>query len=61
MFVVNLLLDLLQTALQLEHSTIPIYLNGFLSIKPWQNQEVNKTIHQIIVDEMFHFAIKKVL
>ena len=50
------LLDMLQTALQLEHSTIPIYLNGYLSIKPWQNQEVKTMLHQIIVDEMFHFA-----
>ena len=52
----QLLIDLLQTALQLEHSTIPVYLNGFLSIKPFQNQEVKEMIHQIIVDEMFHFA-----
>ena len=50
------LLDLLQTALQLEHATLPIYLNGFLSIKPWQNQEVKKLLHGIIVEEMFHFA-----
>ena len=50
------LLDMLQTALELEHATLPIYLNGFLSIKPWQNQEVRKMIHQILVDEMFHFA-----
>ena len=50
------LLDMLQTALQLEHTTIPIYLNGFLSIKPYQNDEVKEMLHQIIVDEMFHFA-----
>ncbi|XP_028390804.1 uncharacterized protein LOC114515704 [Dendronephthya gigantea] len=50
------LIDMLQTALQLEHSTIPIYLNGYLSIKPFQNQEVKTMLHQIIVDEMFHFA-----
>ena len=47
---------MLQTALELEHSTIPIYMNGFLSIKPWQNEEVKKMLHHIIVDEMFHFA-----
>jgi hypothetical protein len=50
------LLNMLQIALELEHSTIPIYMNGFLSIKPWQNDEVKKMLHQIIVDEMFHFA-----
>ena len=50
------LLDMLQTALELEHATIPIYLNGFLSIKPWKNEEVKQMLHQIIVDEMFHFA-----
>jgi hypothetical protein len=50
------LLNMLQTALELEHATIPIYMNGFLSIKPWQNEEVKKMLHQIIVDEMFHFA-----
>ena len=50
------LLDMLQTALQLEHTTIPIYLNGFLSIKPYQNEQVKDILHQIIVEEMFHFA-----
>jgi hypothetical protein len=50
------LLNMLQIALELEHSTIPIYMNGFLSIKPWQNEEVKKMLHHIIVDEMFHFA-----
>ena len=50
------LLDMLQTALQLEHATIPIYFNGYLSIKPFQNDEVKSMLHQIIVDEMFHFA-----
>ena len=50
------LLDMLQTALELEHATIPIYLNGFFSIKPWKNEEVKQMLHQIIVDEMFHFA-----
>jgi hypothetical protein len=50
------LLNMLQTALELEHATIPVYMNGFLSIKPWQNEEVRIMLHQIIVDEMFHFA-----
>ena len=47
---------LLQIALQLEHATIPIYLNGFLSIKPGQNQEVKDILHNILIDEMFHLA-----
>ena len=47
---------LLQIALQLEHATIPTYLNGFLSIKPGQNQEVKDILHNILIDEMFHLA-----
>ena len=50
------LLQMLQIALELEHSTIPIYLNGYFSIKPGQNMEVKKLLHGIIVEEMFHLA-----
>ena len=52
----DILKYLLQTALQLEHATIPIYLNGYLSIKPGQNQEVKDILHNILIDEMFHLA-----
>ena len=50
------LLNMLQVALQLEHSTLPIYLNGYFSMKPWENTQVKEMLHQIIVEEMFHFA-----
>ena len=47
---------LLQIAIQLEHATIPPYLNGYLSIKPGQNGEIKDLLHSIIIDEMFHMA-----
>ena len=47
---------LLQIAIQLEHATIPVYLNGYLSIKPGQNGEVADLLHGIIIQEMFHMA-----
>ncbi|XP_028414929.1 uncharacterized protein LOC114538017 [Dendronephthya gigantea] len=47
---------LLQTALQLEHSTIPPYLTGYLSIKKGYNTEVKSMLKDILIDEMHHLA-----
>lgn len=47
---------LLQIAIQLEHATIPVYLNGYLSIKPGQNGEIKDLLHGIFIQEMFHMA-----
>ena len=47
---------LLQTALQLEHSTIPPYLTGYLSIKKGYNTQVKSILKDILIDEMHHLA-----
>lgn len=47
---------LLQIAIQLEHATIPVYLNGYLSIKPGQNGKVSELLDDIIIQEMYHMA-----
>ena len=47
----------LQTALQLEHSTIPPYLTALASIKNSYNLEIQETIHNIVIQEMMHMAL----
>lgn len=53
---IDTLKRLLQTALQLEHATIPPYLSGYLSIKHGQNQEVKNILRDVLLDEMYHLA-----
>ncbi|KAJ7393674.1 positive regulation of synapse structural plasticity [Desmophyllum pertusum] len=47
----------LQTALQLEHSTIPPYLTALASIKSSYNLEIQKVMKAIIIQEMMHMAL----
>ena len=47
----------LQTALQLEHSTIPPYLTALASIKNSYNLEIQEVIHNIVIQEMMHMAL----
>ncbi|XP_028403095.1 uncharacterized protein LOC114525846 [Dendronephthya gigantea] len=47
---------LLQTALQLEHATIPPYLTGYISIMKGYNTEVKSMLKDILIDEMYHMA-----
>lgn len=47
----------LQTAIELEHSTIPTYLCALYSIKPGHNQEVAQIIHSVVREEMLHMAL----
>jgi hypothetical protein len=51
------LLHILQTALQLEHSTIPVYLSALFSIKPDHNPEVARIIRGVVLQEMLHMAL----
>ncbi|XP_028403091.1 uncharacterized protein LOC114525845 [Dendronephthya gigantea] len=48
--------SLLQTALQLEHATIPPYFTGYLSIMKGYNTEVKSMLKDILIDEMHHMA-----
>lgn len=47
----------LQTALELEHSTIPTYLAAFASIKYSYNLEIQRVMKTIIIQEMMHMAL----
>src|SRR4030095_15954359 len=47
----------LQSAIELEHSTIPPYLQALYSIKHDQNTIVADLIRSIVVEEMLHMTI----
>ena len=47
----------LQTALELEHATIPTYLTALASIKYSYNLEIQRVMKTIIIQEMMHMAL----
>jgi hypothetical protein len=47
----------LQSAIQLEHSTIPPYLTAMFSLKPGTNLEIAQLIRSVVVQEMLHMTI----
>lgn len=47
----------LQQAIELEHSTIPVYLCALYSIKQGTNTEVASRLRSIVVEEMLHMAL----
>jgi hypothetical protein len=47
----------LQTALELEHSTIPIYLCALYSIKPGTNLTASEIIRSVVLEEMLHMIM----
>ncbi len=47
----------LQSAIELEHSTIPPYLCALYSIKEGTNEFAVKTIRSIVVEEMLHMVM----
>lgn len=49
--------DRLQTAVELEHSTIPPYLTAFYSLKPGVNDAIAEVIHSVVMEEMTHMAL----
>ncbi len=51
------LYNALQSAIELEHSTIPPYLTALYSIKDGQNQDAYNTIQTIVIEEMLHMTI----
>src|ERR1700730_7630242 len=51
------LYDHLQGAIELEHSTIPPYLQALYSIKRGSNAIVADLIRSIVVEEMLHMTI----
>lgn len=51
------LILMLQSAMKLEHATIPVYLTATISFKPGANADINKIIHSVVIEEMLHMAI----
>jgi hypothetical protein len=47
----------LQTAIELEHSTIPAYLSALYSIKEDTNREASTLIRSVVMEEMLHMAL----
>ncbi|MDR6781895.1 hypothetical protein ABIE26_001616 [Pedobacter africanus] len=47
----------LQTAVELEHATLPPYLYALYSIRPGTNQRLSKIILSIVLEEMLHLAL----
>ena len=47
----------LQNAIELEHSTIPPYLQALYSIKTGANLEVAKLIRSVVTEEMLHLSL----
>jgi hypothetical protein len=47
----------LQTALELEHATIPTYLYAYYSLVPTLNRSVSNLIRSVVMDEMGHMAL----
>lgn len=47
----------LQSAIELEHATIPTYLYALYSIKPESNVEISQIIRSVVVEEMLHMTL----
>ena len=49
--------SLLQTAIEVEHSTIPAYLCALYSIKDGTNQAAAQIIKSVVLEEMLHMIL----
>ena len=49
--------DALQTAIRLEHSTLPPYLYALYSIEPGKNREIAALIASVAIEEMTHYQV----
>lgn len=47
----------LQTAIELEHATIPAYLTALYSIKEGSNPEASLVIRSVVIEEMLHLTL----
>jgi hypothetical protein len=47
----------LQSAIELEHSTLPPYLYALYSIKPGMNARISKVMLSVIMEEMLHMSL----
>lgn len=51
------LLSLLQTAVEFELATIPVYMTALLSIKADTNQQAASSIRSVMIEEMLHMTL----
>jgi hypothetical protein len=51
------LFPLVQSAIELEHSTIPPYLTALFSFRPGKGTYIRTVIHSIVIEEMLHMTI----
>ncbi len=51
------LCDALQTAIELEHATIPTYLYALYSLAPGTNLEIAALLRSVVVEEMTHMGL----
>lgn len=49
--------EALQSAVMLEHSTIPPYLYALFSVDPKKNPSVSAIISSVVYEEMLHMAL----
>jgi hypothetical protein len=49
--------DLLQTAIEIEHATIPAYLSALYSIHDGTNVEAAAVIRSVVMEEMLHLTL----
>ncbi len=47
----------LQCAIELEHSTIPLYLYALYSLVPDENREVAAVLRSVVIEEMLHMVL----
>ena len=47
----------LQTAIELEHATIPVYLTALYSIRPGTNDDAAQILRSVVMEEMLHLIL----
>ncbi len=47
----------LQSAIELEHATIPLYLYALFSLREGENREVAAILRSVVVEEMLHMVL----
>src|SRR5438874_1137096 len=53
----NGLQDVVQTAIALEHATIPPYLTALYSLTPSANTDIRDRLRDVVVEEMLHMTL----
>ena len=47
----------LQTALEIEHATIPPYMTALATLKPGINDDIRHRLREVFIQEMFHLTL----